>query len=85
MIDFVIMVFLVACLAAFILTILKKWDVIEWLQVHGNEFIHKLAKCDFCLSFWISGILTFILVVVTREQTFVLVPLFSTIISNKLL
>ena len=48
----------VALVAAFGLTLLRKWQVIEWVQVHGNEFFAKMFNCDFCLSFWAGLILS---------------------------
>lgn len=36
-----------ALVAAFGLTLLRKWGVVEWVQVHGNEFFAKMFNCDF--------------------------------------
>ena len=38
MVTFIIWVLVVATVAAFLLTLLKKWGVIEYVQVHGNDF-----------------------------------------------
>ena len=40
--EFIFYVILVAMLAAFVLTLLRKWGVIEWVQVHGNDFFAKM-------------------------------------------
>lgn len=82
---FLIIVVLIGLLTAFVLTLLKKFGVIEWLQVHGNEFVHKLANCDFCLSFWISGIFAILLVIITGVPMLLAIPLFSTMITRNLL
>ena len=42
----------VALLAAWVLLLLTKWGVVEWLQVHGDEFVSRAAGCSFCLSWW---------------------------------
>lgn len=75
----------ISLIAAFIITLLKKIGVIEYMQIKGNNLIHKLANCDFCLSFWIGGIFAFILAAATREPMFLAVPLFSTMITRNLL
>ena len=51
----------VALVAAFGLTLLRKWGVIEWVQIHGNEFFAKMFNCDFCLSFWAGVALAILL------------------------
>ena len=42
MVTFIIWVLVVATVAAFLLTLLKKWGVIEYVQVHGNDFFVKM-------------------------------------------
>jgi hypothetical protein len=39
--EFVCIIIVVALIAAFVLTLLRKWGVIECVQVHGNEFFCK--------------------------------------------
>ena len=46
MVTFIIWVLVVATVAAFLLTLLKKWGVIEYVQVHGNDFFVKMFKSD---------------------------------------
>ena len=70
----------VALVAAFGLTLLRKWQVIEWVQVHGNEF-----NCDFCLSFWAGVALAILLAFITGNPTLLLVPFCSTMITRFLL
>lgn len=82
---FLIIVVLIGLLTAFVLTLLKKFGVIEWLQVHGNDFVHKLANCDFCLSFWMNGFFAILLVIITGVPIFLAIPFFSTIITRNLL
>ena len=77
--------FVVALVAAFGLTLLRKWQVIEWVQVHGNEFFAKMFNCDFCLSFWAGVALAILLALITRNPTLLLVPFSSTMITRFLL
>lgn len=75
----------VALVAAFGLTLLRKWQVIEWVQVHGNEFLAKMFNCDFCLSFWVGVALAILLAFITGTPTLLLVPFCSTMITRFLL
>lgn len=57
MMELIELVVLVALGAAFCVLLMKKWGVVEWLQVHGDTFINKMASCDFCLSFWTGTVI----------------------------
>lgn len=46
-------VVLVALASAFIILLAMKLGIIEWMQTHGDVFISEMAKCYFCLSFWV--------------------------------
>ena len=34
---------------AFVLLLAYKVGIVEWMQVHGNELVSKMAHCDFCM------------------------------------
>ena len=75
----------VALVAAFGLTLLRKWQVIEWVQVHRNEFLAKMFNFDLCLSFWAGIALAILLAFITGNPTLLLVPFCSTMITRFLL
>lgn len=75
----------VALLAAFALILSKKWGLVEYIQVHGNDFFNKLANCNFCLSFWTGCIIATLFVFITGDLSFVFVPVCSTPITRLLL
>jgi p-aminobenzoyl-glutamate transporter AbgT len=83
--DFLGYMVIVALLAAFILLLLRKWRVIEWMQVHGNDFFSEMALCNFCLSWWVSVFLSLICVVITGDLTLLLIPFCSTPLTTKYL
>lgn len=85
MIYYIDCIVLVALLAAFLLTLLRKWGVIEWVQVHGNEFFAKMFNCDFCLSWWACVLISLIAFVLTGNTVFFGVPFCSTMITRGLL
>lgn len=92
-IDYIIIVLAVALVAAFGVLMLKKWAVVEWVQVHGieakndkvNDLFSRMAHCDFCLSFWACVLLSAIAVAVSGNGFLMFVPIFSTPITRILL
>lgn len=82
---FLISIILIALASAFVLTLAYKWGVIEWMQVHGDKIISQMANCDFCLSFWSNIIVCMVVMLVVDDVTVGLAPLFSTMITRKLL
>lgn len=85
MTTFLFRMFVMASLSAFVLLLLVKWKVIEWMQVHGNDFLSKMANCDFCLSWWVNVVLSVILFAVTLEVTVLAIPFVSTMLTRKLI
>lgn len=71
--------------ASFIIVLLKKFGAIEWLQIHGNTFISKLANCNFCISFWVSSFISIILLILTKDFNYLFMPFLTTTLTNKLL
>jgi hypothetical protein len=76
---------LFSCLSAFFITLMKKWGIVEWVQVHGNNFFYKMFSCDFCLSWWMNVLLCFLGSIATYNALLVLYPLICTPITKKLL
>lgn len=89
MIGYLIIVVLCAVITAlvatFFLLLAYKWGVIEWLQVHGNEFVSQLANCTFCLSWWTCLAVSLIFIIESRDITFLFIPVVATPITRKML
>lgn len=85
MAEFLYYTVMVALVAAFGLTLLSKWGVVEWVQVHGNDFFAKMFNCRFCLSFWAGVALAILLVFITGDPALLLIPFYSTMITRFLL
>lgn len=64
--------------AAFMLLLAYKVGIVEWLQVHGNEMVSKMAHCDFCMSWWLCVLLTAIVIVFVCEPYVLAVPFIAT-------
>lgn len=69
----------------FFITLLEKWGIREDLAVHGSEFVSDLVSCNFCLGFWLSLIVSSISAACTGELVYLVIPIFSAPVINKLL
>ena len=76
---------IVALIANFLLLLAYKLGIVEWLQVHGNDIVSKMAHCDFCMSWWISVFLTVVLLVAVNDVDLLIVPVIATPLARKLL
>lgn len=83
--QFIYYIIVVALLAAFILTLLRKWGVIEWCQVHGNDFFAKMCNCNYCLSWWACVLICIIAYVLTGDPKYLGVPFCATMITRFIL
>lgn len=83
--HFIYNIIVVALIAAFVLTLLRKWGGIEWVQIHGNDFFSKMFNCDFCLSWWTCVLICFFALIFTGNPAFLGVPFCSTMITRILL
>lgn len=83
--NFMAAVAAVALSAAFLLALLNKWNVLEWMQVHApSDTLYKLLTCHFCLSFWMGVILSAVLAVSAGDVSPLFIPVFSTVITVRL-
>lgn len=78
------LVLMVALLAAFIVLLVKKWGVAEWMQIHGDKYMSKLFSCDLCMSFWAAMVISIGMCCWEDEMFYLFVPMFSTPISRML-
>lgn len=74
-----------ALVATFFLLLAYKWGAIEWLQVHGNNFVSQLANCTFCLSWWMCLLVSMIFIIESRDWSLLIVPVVATPITRKML
>jgi hypothetical protein len=82
MMGYLEIVVMVALLAAWVVILLMKWGVAEWLQVHGDSFTSRMASCSFCLSWWVCVLLSFAFAFWCGELKYMAVPFFATPITR---
>lgn len=75
----------VAALSAFIILLSYKWGVVEYLQTHGDEFVSKMAQCNFCMAWWVSLFLSLFLLGLTCDVFMLLVPFIATPVARRLI
>ena len=76
---------IVAMIATFLLLLARKWGILEYLQVHGNDFISKMAQCYFCMSWWLCVFLTVLVIRYTCDCHMLLIPFIATPIARRML
>ena len=77
MVEFFILTILTALASAFLIILMKKWSVLEWLQAHATDLIAKWASCDFCCGFWLAVIIACAISFSTNEYRCLFIPIFS--------
>ena len=78
------LVVLVSLLAAFVVLLVKKWGLAEWMQIHCDKFSSQLFSCDLCMSFWASVMICCLACCFVSDWHIVFVPLCSTPITRML-
>ena len=79
---------LTALFSAFVELFISVSGLRYWLRDQcddmGFTFFVKMLECDFCLGFWLSVIISIIMVLVTLDPLYLLVPVFATPITRML-
>ena len=75
----------VAALTAFIILLAYKWGIVEYLQTHGDEFVSKMAQCNFCMAWWVCLFLSAFLLGLTCNVFMLLVPFIATPLARRLI
>lgn len=84
MIMMIELMILIALGAAFVVLLIKKWGIAEWVQVHGNGFFSKLFSCDLCMSFWAAVVLSVLTAIMVGDVWLISLPVFTTPITRML-
>lgn len=83
--TFIVYIFAVSGGAAWLLTLARKWGIIEYVQVHGCELLRKMFSCDFCLSWWTAWLIVMPIFFFTLDCSVFLLPFITTCITRHLL
>lgn len=75
---------LVALAAAFVVLLVKKLGIAEWMQVHGDRTMSQLFSCDFCMSFWAAVLILIVLCAYYDNGGYLLLAICTTPITRML-
>jgi len=68
-------------MSAFIeLTISKtgwRYMLRDWFDINELDVFAKMLECDFCLGFWLSVLISVIMVLITLDPAYFLAPIFT--------
>lgn len=83
--DYLLAVLFTALAAAFLLSLLNKWGILEWMQVHSPcDWINELLGCHFCCSFWMNVCLAAVCLMATGDVRALFIPVFATPLTVRL-
>ena len=86
MTNLIAYIIIISGVAAWLLTLAKKWGIIEWCQIHVTQpTLNQLFRCDFCMSWWTAWVLTAALFCITGDSHTLIIPFVSTTITRRLL
>lgn len=71
--------------AAFIILLIEKIGLRNYIIATAPKLISELFECDFCLSFWTSLILAIILAIFFEDMSILFISLLSTPITRILI
>lgn len=74
---------LVSLLARFILTLMQKWGILEWLQSRANPFFYKMLTCPFCRTWWTCVAICLVGYLVSGYGWILIVPFFATTLGEE--
>lgn len=76
----------VALAVAFVILFIGKSGMRDFLMERARyRFIYDLLDCDFCLSFWLSLIISVVLSFIFANEAMLIIPLFSTALARYIL
>lgn len=85
--DIIIKSIILGLMVAWVIAFATKTGLREWAEVHAPcDLLNELIRCDFCLSWWLSLVFTFVLYLYDGFAWGILaVPFLSTMIARKFL
>ena len=85
MINFVMTVAVIALVASWIILLIGKNGLMEYLQIYSPKLISEMFSCDFCLSWWVGVALSVCFAIATGDWILLLCPFCTTPLTRILL
>lgn len=81
MLDFVLASLIIASIVIFVITLLDKFNLIEyWQSKTTSKLLYNLLDCLFCTCFWMSFILSIFFAVWNSNGHLIFASVMSTVI-----
>lgn len=78
-------IIITALLSAFIILLITKIGLRDFVIEQGPKLISKMFSCDFCLSFWVNVFIALIITASMGCLSFIIIPIFAAPITRILL
>lgn len=86
MLEVLVISIVIACICAFFIILGDKLGVILKLAMWVKpEILKRLLDCNFCMSFWLTALITITLVIITHNNLLFLALIISPILARKLI
>lgn len=70
-------IIITALLSAFVILLITKIGLRDFVIEQGPKLISKMFNCDFCLSFWTNVFIALIMAASTGCLSFIIIPIFA--------
>ena len=67
-----------------IITLLEKFNALEWLMLRSNKFFYKMLDCYFCLSHHLTALLILPILITDFKLIYLAIPLMVAGIINQI-
>lgn len=78
-------VVIISLISAFVILFITKTGYRTWLSERAPKLIYEMLNCDFCLSFWISVVVTLAFMTLGLPWYYIFLPVLTTPITRFLL
>lgn len=85
MLELLLDAVVVGLLATFLILIMEKTGVRQYLTEHSPKLISEMFQCSFCLSFWQGAVIGLVMYVLFKDVRFLVAPCLSSPITRFLL
>lgn len=72
--DWLVKIICLSLFAAFVILLITKIGLREWVQTFAPKLLSKLFSCDFCLSFWICVLISFVFYIFVKDENILVLP-----------
>lgn len=70
-------IIITALFSAFVILLITKIGLRDFVIEQGPKFISKMFNCDFCFSFWTNVFIALIIASITGCLFFIIIPIFA--------